>query len=605
MGRIKQLPESVFSKIAAGEVIERPSNALKELIENSIDANSTNISVRILNSGLKLIEIRDNGIGIDKDDLPYTIQRYSTSKINSEEDLLKIQTFGFRGEALYAISQISNIQITSKTLEQEQAYTLVASEGKIIRIEPTSFNPKSGTIIKVNDLFFNSPVRRNFLKSEKIELHNIMNTFKQFAAINNNILFSLYVEDKLRHNFIPTTLESRVKEIFRIKEVALQIQEIEGYKITLVLSTNYKYDEKIETAKNNFYVYVNKRIVLMSELEKIVVNTFRTVLGERGRIEGIVSIELPPSEVDCNVHPRKLEVRFLKPIFLKDFLQKTIKNFINKYLLSKPIIFIDQQVEEKGEQINWYQNLKNTAQKIEEKVEKIEEKIEDKVQEKSTSSLLDFSNTDQKLEMKTNVMQSIVKLDNLEDKKKPKLLHYWDNCYFLVLFENNFFIVDQHNANEKVIYSKLLKMFREKEKQKIQKLLIPITLKVKEEENVEEIVNFLRKLGFEAELKEKELSILSFPSVFNINYIRETVSFIVDNFDSIVFDDEEIIKDVLSKVACKAAVKKGHKLSEEELLKIFNELIELEELNPYFCPHGRNVMVKISFKDIDKMFERE
>lgn len=605
MGRIKQLPESVFSKIAAGEVIERPSNALKELIENSIDANSTNISVRILNSGLKLIEIRDNGIGIDKDDLPYTIQRYSTSKINSEEDLLKIQTFGFRGEALYAISQISNIQITSKTLEQEQAYTLVASEGKIIRIEPTSFNPKSGTIIKVNDLFFNSPVRRNFLKSEKIELHNIMNTFKQFAAINNNILFSLYVEDKLRHNFIPTTLESRVKEIFRIKEVALQIQEIEGYKITLVLSTNYKYDEKIETAKNNFYVYVNKRIVLMSELEKIVVNTFRTVLGERGRIEGIVSIELPPSEVDCNVHPRKLEVRFLKPIFLKDFLQKTIKNFINKYLLSKPNIFIDQRVEEKSEQINWYQNLKNIAQKIEEKVEKIEEKIEDKVQEKNTPSLLDFSNTGQKLEMKTNVMQSIVKLDNLEDKKKPKLLHYWDNCYFLVLFENNFFIVDQHNANEKVIYSKLLKIFKEKEKQKIQKLLIPITLKVKEEENVEEIIDFLRKLGFEAELKEKELSILSFPSIFNINYIRETVSFIVDNFDSIVFDDEEIIKDVLSKVACKAAVKKGHKLSEEELLKIFNELIELEELNPYFCPHGRNVMVKISFEDINKMFERE
>ncbi len=604
MGRIKQLPESVFSKIAAGEVIERPSNALKELIENSIDANSTNISVRILNSGLKLIEIRDNGIGIDKDDLPYTIQRYSTSKINSEEDLLKIQTFGFRGEALYAISQISNIQITSKTLEQEQAYTLVASEGKIIRIEPTSFNPKSGTIIKVNDLFFNSPVRRNFLKSEKIELHNIMNTFKQFAAINNNILFSLYVEDKLRHNFIPTTLESRVKEIFRIKEVALQIQEIEGYKITLVLSTNYKYDEKIETAKNNFYVYVNKRIVLMNELEKIVVNTFRTVLGERGRIEGIVSIELPPYDVDCNVHPRKLEVRFLKPIFLKDFLQKTIKNFINKYLLSKPNIFIDQRVEEKSEQINWYQNLKNIAQKIEEKVEKIEEKIEDKVQEKNTPSLLDFSNTDQKLEMKTNVIQ-IVKLDNLEDKKKPKLLHYWDNCYFLVLFENNFFIVDQHNANEKVIYSKLLKIFKEKEKQKIQKLLIPITLKVKEEENVEEIIDFLRKLGFEAELKEKELSILSFPSIFNINYIRETVSFIVDNFDSIVFDDEEIIKDVLSKVACKAAVKKGHKLSEEELLKIFNELIELEELNPYFCPHGRNVMVKISFKDIDKMFERE
>lgn len=605
MGRIKQLPENVFSKIAAGEVIERPSNALKELIENSIDANSTNISVRILNSGLKIIEIRDNGIGIDKDDLPYTIQRYSTSKINSEEDLLKIQTFGFRGEALYAISQISNIQITSKTLEQEQAYTLVASEGKIIKIEPTSFNQKNGTIIKVNDLFFNSPVRRNFLKSEKIELHNIINTFRQFAAINNDILFSLYVEDKLKHNFIPTTLESRVKEVFKINEVALQVQEVEKYKITLVLSTNYKYDEKIETAKNNFYVYVNKRIVLMSELEKIVVNTFRTVLGERGRIEGIVSIELPTFEVDCNVHPRKLEVRFLKPIFLKDFLQKTIKNFINKYLLSKPNIFIDQRAEEKSEQINWYQNLKNIAQKIEEKVEKIEEKIEDKVQEKNTPSLLDFSNTDQKLEMKTNVIQSIVKLDNLEDKKKPKLLHYWDNCYFLVLFENNFFIVDQHNANEKVIYSKLLKMFKEKEKQKIQKLLIPITLKVKEEENVEEVIDFLKKLGFEVELKEKELSIFSFSSIFNINYIRETVSFIIDNFDSIVFDDEEIVKDVLSKVACKAAVKKGYKLSEEELLKIFNELIELEELNPYFCPHGRNVMIKISFGDIDRMFERK
>ncbi|MFN3995520.1 MAG: DNA mismatch repair endonuclease MutL, partial [bacterium] len=153
---MKKLEEEVFSKIAAGEVIERPSNALKELIENSLDAKATVINVRILDSGLKMIEVRDNGNGILKEDLPLVIERYATSKISSEKDLLRIQTYGFRGEALYAISRISDIQIISKTSEQNEAYSLLAHQGNVLKIEPTTLPIKNGTIIKVTNLFFNN-----------------------------------------------------------------------------------------------------------------------------------------------------------------------------------------------------------------------------------------------------------------------------------------------------------------------------------------------------------------------------------------------------------------------------------------------------------------
>ncbi|MCS6955999.1 MAG: DNA mismatch repair endonuclease MutL, partial [Candidatus Calescibacterium sp.] len=572
MGNVKKLSEEVFSKIAAGEVIEKPSNVLKELIENSIDANSTVINVRILGNGLKLIEVRDNGIGIEKDDLPLVIERYTTSKINNEKDLLKIQTYGFRGEALYAISKISNLQIISKTRNQDKAYLLTSSEGKILKIEPTNFNHQSGTIIKVIDLFFNTPVRKNFLSSEKLELYNLTNTFKHFSSINNNILFSLHIEDKLKYNFIPTTPESRVREIFKLKEVQQEKIELENYRITLILSKEYKYNEKLTTYKNNFFVFVNRRIVFINEIDRIIINTFREVLGERGKIEGIISIEAPPDEVDSNIHPRKLEVRFIKPLLLKNLLQKAIKNFINNHIISKIIIDSPQENKEQKENTNWYKSINQLVKKLEEKVEKLPNITETQI---STKEQFQTPNKPQIFE----------KENEKETLKEVKILHYWDNCYFLALFENNFFVVDQHNASEKIIYSHLVKKVIDNENVVTQKLLIPINIEIENNnENINHTLEFIEKIHFKFNIKEtkdkKIMEIISYPIIININSVRETIKFIFDNFEEGITDNEEVLRNFLAKISCKSAIKKGQKLSNEELQKLFNDLLSIDNLNP-------------------------
>jgi len=366
MGRIVQLPEEVFSKIAAGEVIERPANAVKELIENSLDAYSKNIKIRILDSGLKLIEVRDDGIGIYPDDLPLTINRYATSKIKSEKDLLKINTFGFRGEALYAISKVSNIYITSKSIESDKTYTLYASEGNIISIKEEHINYfNNGTIIKVVDLFFNSPVRKNFISSNKVENYNTINIVKQLACINYKVAFSLYIDDKLILNYLPTdTIINRVKEVFKNPYLEDFSLKIEDYEITLVLSNVFKENVKNKKGSNkgNIYFYVNNRIVGDSNysLVKLVKNVFDETLDDRYYIEGIVSLNLPPDEVDVNIHPRKFDVRFLKPIFVKNLIQKAVKEFINTKIKTT-ITFLDK-IEEKIDKNlpnQWYNDLKN------------------------------------------------------------------------------------------------------------------------------------------------------------------------------------------------------------------------------------------------------
>lgn len=600
MGKVNKLSEEVFSKIAAGEVIERPSNVLKELIENSIDANSTVINVRILGNGLKLIEVRDNGIGIEKEDLPLVIERYTTSKINTEKDLLAVQTYGFRGEALYAISRVSNLQIISKTSDQDKAYILTSSEGKILKIEPTTFNYKNGTIVKVMDLFFNSPVRKNFLSSEKVELDNIVNTFKQFSAINNHVMFTLHIEDKLKYNLIPTTPESRVKEIFKISEPAKEELKIQDYKITIILSREYKYSEKLYTAKNNFFIFVNRRIVFMNELERIVVTTFREVFGERGKIEGIISITCPPDEVDSNVHPRKLEVRFLKPLLIKNMIQKAIKNFINNHVVSKVLIDIPREEKPKNiQEINWYRSIKQIVEKLEEKAEKISENSIEKTD-------LDISKIEfvPKIDQRQTI--EIFRIESQRESIAPKILHYWENCYFLVLYKDSFFIVDQHNASEKIIYSHLLK--RIEINTPIQKLLIPISIKTiqLDEEKMESKLNLLKNLGFTASYDKSQnlVQLFSYPAVLNINSVSEMIKTILQEFEETILDNEEVYREFIAKISCKAAIKKGQKLSNEELQKLFQDLISIDNLNPHFCPHGRNVMIEISFTDINKMFER-
>ncbi len=659
MGRIVQLPEEVFSKIAAGEVIERPANAVKELIENSLDAYSKNIKIRILDSGLKLIEVRDDGIGIYPDDLPLTINRYATSKIKSEKDLLKINTFGFRGEALYAISKVSNIYITSKSIESDKTYTLYASEGNIISIKEEHINYfNNGTIIKVVDLFFNSPVRKNFISSNKVENYNTINIVKQLACINYKVAFSLYIDDKLILNYLPTdTIINRVKEVFKNPYLEDFSLKIEDYEITLVLSNVFKENVKNKKGSNkgNIYFYVNNRIVGDSNysLVKLVKNVFDETLDDRYYIEGIVSLNLPPDEVDVNIHPRKFDVRFLKPIFVKNLIQKAVKEFINTKIKTT-ITFLDK-IEEKIDKNlpnQWYNDLKNDNLKnnlknqepnvintddnknlssfvsnLIKKIEKIQQKEDTQKNKSIKDNYLQNSKEQTKLikterEKKLEILETIEKADKIEEKidlkdsKDIKLLYYWDETYFMFYYNKAFYIVDQHNAHEKIIYTSLLNKINLHS----QILLIPIEIFFDEMDlnKVEFLINstdtvkyIINELSFDTEITKNSIIIKTYPYVFNNNYVNlkfDIKLVFLDLLDLItgisLFDKDKILRDIISMFACKSAVKAGTKLNESEIIYLCENILKLDSLNPNFCPHGRNAVIKIDFKYIDKLFER-
>ena len=671
MGKIVQLPEEVFSKIAAGEVIERPANAVKELIENSLDAYSKNIKIRILDSGLKLIELRDDGVGIEYTDLPLAISRYATSKIRSEKDLLNISTFGFRGEALYAISKVSNLYITSKTKESDKTYTLYASEGKILSLKEEPINYfENGTIIKVVDLFFNSPVRRNFISSNKVENYNIINIFKQLASINYKVAFSLYIDDRLVFNYLPTdTLINRVKEVFKNTNLDEFSLKIENYEIILVLSNIFKENVKKSkgSAKGNIYFYVNGRVVGDSNysLVKLIKSTFDEMLNNRYYIEGIVSLSLPPDEVDVNIHPRKFDVRFLKPIFVKNLIQKATKEFINTKVKTT-FSFLEKEEEKinKDSPNQWYINLKdkkdnqnndkslskqidneylkrettisnefdlnkseNTnkdetlssfVSNLVKKIEKISKKG-GKKELKQIDLKLDKSSLENKLRLddfqkELQNQKEIIKIN--KDQKDFKLLFYWDKTYFLIYYNEAFYIVDQHNAHEKIIYSILLNKINLYP----QKLLIPIEILFNELDFsiIEFILNskldleyIIKELGFDINIFEDKIVINGYPSIFNSNYsnfifdIKSSFIDLLSLFSGVsLFDKDRLIKEVVAVFSCKSAVKAGTKLNENEIIYLFENILKLDSLNPNFCPHGRNAIIKIDFKQIDKLFER-
>lgn len=306
--KVRQLPEEVIKKIAAGEIVDRPANVLKELIENSIDAGADNIEVYIEKGGKKLIQVKDNGEGIYPEDLPEVIKRYTTSKISSIDDMYNLHSYGFRGEALYSISAVSKFSITSKPEDIPLGKELYVEGGVIKYISETG--APTGTTVKVRDLFYNVPARQKFLKSEKTELVHIIDVFIKYALKHTDKTFRLIVDGKEKFNLTPADIENRIRQIYpKVQEVFKieyenEIGKVEGY-----ISLN-------EAVNKKGIIYVNDRPIKSWVLDKVLKSTF-------GKNFYILFIELPPYFVDFNVHPSKEEVKFKKDAPVIDLIKRS------------------------------------------------------------------------------------------------------------------------------------------------------------------------------------------------------------------------------------------------------------------------------------------
>jgi len=324
--RIKRLPEELARLIAAGEVVESPLSVVKELVENSLDANATRIEVRVLEGGLRLIEVRDNGIGIPREDLPLAVQRYATSKIETPEDLLRIRSYGFRGEALFAISQVSKLTIESRYKGEESGSKIVVHNGQIVEIGTS--NIVSGTSVKVEMLLASYPGRRKAIRVKTEE--NKIRDFLKRLALGVSAGIKLIINGKEAFSTLPNEpLPNKMKKLWgwSIKDMARIFKE----EFQLSFDAYLSLPPVAHRDSSKLITFVNHRLVSPPEILESVRIAYDKIFHLDGFPHGVIFLSLPPNEVDFNVHPRKLEVRFLKPIMVRGFISKLLEEELPKY----------------------------------------------------------------------------------------------------------------------------------------------------------------------------------------------------------------------------------------------------------------------------------
>lgn len=554
MGKIKLLNDEVVAAISAGEVVERPLSIVKELIENAIDAKSTRIEITITDGGKKLIRIKDNGLGMDYDDLNKCLLKHATSKISSKEDLFNIRTMGFRGEALYSISQVSQMIIKTKTKEATTGYELFTEFGSLPIIKEAGTS--EGTLVEVRDLFKNVPVRKKFLKSSSWEKTLIIEFIESIALIYPHIDFIVNVDGRTFMMLNATkSKEERIKQLFPDLEDNLFINShrMDAYAACAFVS-------KPDFQLSPFNVFsVNGRIVKDRLFFRVINDFFETQRKKSNFI--FIDFSLPENEVDVNVHPSKKEVRFQK--------SSTVYNFL-KELLEKTVQKNDKKMDE--------HKIYNV----------VAEEKEDYI---SAPSSINIS----PLTLPFTVFEE-------KNEKKFKFIGTFHNGYNLIEYEDHLLIIDQHAAHERLIYNRIMENLKNKKKDSPKIIPYVITTNDSSKLYYEEYRENLELIGYSYEdAGPKSIVISSIPALLSY---ETAIEIFIDFFKEkdIFKSSEDFFKNFAAMSACKEAIKKTTPLTNEEIIFLINNFFD-KNIETY-CPHGRNFIVAISLSDLEKRLGR-
>ena len=573
MGKINVMNETLANKIAAGEVVERIANVVKELVENSIDAGSENIKIELVESGTKSIKIIDDGSGMSKEDAVLCFSRHATSKIKNENDLYFISTLGFRGEALAAISSVSDV--TLDTYDGNEATKVHIEYGKLNDTEQGSM--RKGTIIEVQNLFYNVPARLKFMKSLTTEL---------------NLCVSYMEKISLSHPEISFTLINNSKEIFKTSgsnDIYKTIHEIYGYNTTKnmikIEAENYDYmvngyvsNINIQKSnKNNMITLVNGRVVTNANVNRTIKDAYHTVLADNKYPVVVLYIETDPTLIDVNIHPTKQDIKFSKLESLNDLLFTTIRKAIN-------------------ETDNTFKAYKEEAKQEIKLPDVYNEPIKEETQVEAIR--LDLS------------VEEEIPIYNEEELKKEntfiKPVGLALGTYLIAHDEDIMYMIDIHAANERINYEKYMNALKE-QKFYTTNMLFPICIEYSHNEylKLKENFDFIKELGFEIdEFGNNTIRITSHPSWLkegyeeeSINKIFELIIEISDKFDRVKFNEA-----AATRLACKMSVKANTNISYQEQEELLNRLFKCEF--PYTCPHGRPTIIKYPIYELEKLFKR-
>lgn len=634
MNRINILDDLTINKIAAGEVVERPSSVVKELIENCIDAGSTKVVVDILDGGKKIIKIMDNGSGIASSEVEKSFLRHATSKISKIDDLYDLYSLGFRGEALASICAVSKLEMITKTKDEPVGTKVYVEGGKIIYKEPVGAN--NGTTITIKDIFYNTPVRQKFLKSTHAETINISDLINKLAIGNPNVQFRYVNNNKPMLNTPGDgNLLSVIRSIYG-KDVCNNLIEInyecKHFKLSGYIGNNNVY----RSNKNLQHVYINKRFVKSKLVLEAISEAYKSIIPINKHAVCFLNITINPSNIDVNIHPTKLEIKFENEqdlyIELRDYLRSRLlhSNLIGKYevkenklnlqiqpkfevkKLEKPPIKVDKNIEvikiDSEKPIDIFLSVNEILNKKEDiyKEEKDTSYINDIICENTT--YIDDYNVEKENNLQIIEDKQQKFFEDTKDETKFSLDDYniigtIFDTYIILSKDESMYLVDQHVAHERVLYERYMDKFY-KSDINMQMLLNPDILElsnidmIKVEQNLELFKNF----GFEIDIfGNNHIMIRCVPTVFGVPESEKFILEIIDNIDEIK-NNYELKGEKFASMACKAAIKANDKINKLEIKSLFEQMKECK--NPFTCPHGRPIIVEITKTEIEKMFKR-
>ena len=593
MARIKQLSKHLINQIAAGEVIERPASVVKELVENSVDAGATKISVEISNE-CRDIRVADNGSGIHPDDIMLAFSKHATSKIATDEDLFAIHTLGFRGEALSSIISIAKVTCTTRTKEFETGTKVKCENSEVKQVETGC---AIGTIMEIRDLFYNIPARLKFLKNSNTEFSYIQELVQSIAIVNPNIAFELKKNGK---TVLKTSgnneLKYALKEIFsssvtdNLKEV-LKTDNLSGMKISGYVST----PDFTRSSKKDYHIYINSRTVKCPVFQKAIDTAYKSLIAGGKYPFIVLNLEIPPADVDVNVHPTKKEVRYKNTNMVFNFIMTAIQGGLSNYV-ERQNNFNMSLPSAPQEPINISEI--NNAQNVVEFIQKTPDIIYNKSEDEVYVSDAIFEKIQDDIENSTEQKQIFTPQKEKEPEPEENIVGQYKNTYILVEKEDGLEIIDQHIAEERYIYEKL-----KSEKNIVSQLLFVsdvLTVTPSEAELIKENTDKFEKFGYGIEFTgDTELIFRKVPQLIAKVNPKEILADILENIDG---DIDRLEEKILITTSCKASVKAGQKLSVWQMQEIIKKWRTTKM--PYTCPHGRPICKFFPHKEIAAFFQR-
>ena len=633
---VQILSPDVANKIAAGEIVERPASVVKEIVENAIDARSTSISVDLRAGGKRLIKIWDNGIGMNREDALIAIERHATSKINNIEDLESIQTFGFRGEALPSIASVSKLELLTRTADQLEGTKITIEGGTVQSVEESGCSP--GTHISVENLFHNVPARLKFLKTETTEINHITNQIMWAALAHTSIAFSLRHNDRSLLNVrVCESVIERVRLLYG-KDLAESLIEIESEQPSFKMHAFIGNADLTKSNRNYQLFFLNRRPIRSKIISAALNEAMQSFITKGRYAVAFLFLTMDMEEVDVNVHPAKIEVRFRDERSIYSQIVRLLNSGIYRHKYIPTIDTAEQpttnELQPKNA-MNWNSPKQTQHQIDRRKMQRIDEsstmkpvasQIEEQTLEKVPPTEENIVSSNVALDPSRNQGEMVTELSRVEVQPSRQVipdgtgLELLDmdcielktslfNTYILAEGKDEVFIIDQHVASERVLYERYVTQFKEEDVPS-QGLLLPVTIEAVQQQltTFDRHMDLFKKIGFDIEnFGGSTILIRAVPPILSTRLVTTAVMDLLDQLaesdsNEIDIDMLKIQDDALIMLSCRSAVKAGDKLTMEEMISLVKELSQAN--HPFNCPHSRPIIIKMSKNELESRFHR-